>query len=98
MIPHEFHAEAEAEFDVAVRYYQAQSPAIRSRFVSAVHEAVSLVCEYPDLGAPVEAGLRRILVRGFPYTLIYELRDGMVFILVRAHTGRQPGYWHGRLP
>ena len=96
MIAYRFHSAATDEFDDAVRYYQAQSPEIRSRFVSAVREAVSLVCEYPNVGTPVEAGLRRILVHGFPYSLIYERRDDSVFILVVAHARRRPGYWHGR--
>ena len=96
MIPYQFHSEAAAELDEAVRYYQARSPDLRARFVSAVSEAISLVCEYPELGAPVESGIRRVLVREFPYSLIYELRGGSVFILVVAHVRRRPGYWHGR--
>jgi plasmid stabilization system protein ParE len=96
VIPYRFHAEARAEFDDAVRYYQAKSPEVRERFVAAVSEAISLVCEYPELGTPVESGLRRVIVRGFPYSVIYDLQDGTAFIQAVAHVRRRPGYWHGR--
>jgi hypothetical protein len=42
--------------------------------------------------------VRRILVHGFPYSLIYLERARTVWILAVAHHRRRPGYWRRRRP
>jgi len=39
---------------------------------------------------------RRILLRRFPYQIVYRLKpDGIVVVAV-AHLKRRPGYWKSR--
>ena len=45
----------------------------------------------PRIGA-----IRRHLVPGFPYAVIYEVDRDPVRVLAIAHLRRHPGFWLGR--
>ncbi len=47
----------------------------------------------PEAGQEVRLGIRNILIRRFPYKLIYIYRDDMVYILAVAYSYREPDYW-----
>ncbi|WP_407936397.1 hypothetical protein [Limnochorda pilosa] len=50
------------------------------------------------MGSPVSADhlTRRVLVRGFPYQVVYHLRPDEIVIVAVAHLKRRPGYWRNR--
>ena len=41
--------------------------------------------------------IRRVLLRRFPYAVIYACRPGEVLVVAVAHTRRRPLYWLGRI-
>ncbi len=45
---------------------------------------------------PPEEGVRRLLLKRFPFSIVYEIGDEEVQILAVAHGRRRPGYWKGR--
>lgn len=47
----------------------------------------------PELDPPV----RRALVPGFPYALVFVVTDDAIDVLAVAHQHRMPGYWLYRL-
>ena len=51
---------------------------------------------YPEIGEEVRPGIRKILLRRFPYKLIYSLTVDAVYIIAVAHGHREPDYWLGR--
>src|SRR5262249_46959945 len=74
----------------------------RKRILSAVAAAFSLLAEQPTLGAPVpgvrtDLPTRRVLLRRFPYAIVFLEVDATVRILAIAHQRRRPGYWIERL-
>ena len=73
MIPYTFHPEAEAEFDAAAVIYEAQSTGLSVTFIAAIERAIQFIRTYPEAGAPVALPIRRALVRGFPYAIIYRV-------------------------
>jgi hypothetical protein len=93
VIPYTIHPEAEAEVDAAAAIYESQQSGIGTSFVAAVERAVSFLRTYPEAGAPIEHPFRRVLVRRFPYAVIYRLDPDGAFILAVAHVRRRPGYW-----
>jgi plasmid stabilization system protein ParE len=76
--------------------YESQQRGLGASFVAAVERAVSFLRTYPDAGAPIGRSVRRVLVRGFPYAVIYRLDPEGAFILAVAHVRRRPGYWRQR--
>lgn len=91
--------EADAEFADAVRWYEEHRTGVGSEFLAAVREARKLVEEHPEIGSPVRGakrGERRLMVRRFPYQLIYYVRSHDIVLVAVAHTKRRPGYWEKR--
>jgi plasmid stabilization system protein ParE len=91
-----FHPDAEAELAEAADYYEARRPGLGKIFAGEVARTISLIRDYPDSGAPMAASRRRMLVRRFPYTIVYRQDRDSVLIVAVAHQSRRPGYWRGR--
>jgi hypothetical protein len=49
------------------------------------------------MGSPVEGGVRRVLLKIFPYQLIYRVDGDEIRVFAVAHVRRRPGHWRRRL-
>lgn len=92
----EFHPEAEQEFLEALSHYEARLPGLGRRLDADVRMAVKLLLDYPEIGTPVEAGLRKLVLNTFPYYFIYSITGDVIHVLALAHEKRAPGYWSPR--
>ena len=92
----EFHSEAEAEFIAAAQYYESQAANLGLDFISAVEHTYQRLKTFPESGHPFGLRLRRVLVPGFPYGLLYRADPDRVLIVAVAHLRRRPGYWRNR--
>ena len=97
MIPYTLHPEAEAEIDATAAVYEAQRRGLGASLIAAIERAVSFLRTYPQAGAPIGGSYRRVLVRRFPYAVIYRLDPDGAFIVAVAHVRRRPGYWRHRV-
>jgi plasmid stabilization system protein ParE len=52
--------------------------------------------EAPEQGPELEAGVRRLLVEGFSYGVLYVVEPERVLVLAVMHLRRRPGHWRGR--
>ena len=93
---YEFHPEAEQEFIEAAAYYERNVRGLGERFGSEVRHAIERLLEYPELGSPIDADLRRLLLTRFPYFLIYSFTADLLRVVAVAHSRRRPGYWRTR--
>jgi hypothetical protein len=48
-------------------------------------------------GVAKELGVRRVLLRTFPYAVVFMVVEDTVHILAFAHLKKKPNYWRGRL-
>ncbi len=92
-----FHAEAEAELNQAVDYYNARQPDLGRDFVREVYAAIQNVIAYPNAWTPLSKRTRRCLVNRFPYGVIYQVTDKGIFIIAIMQLNRRPGYWRNRV-
>lgn len=88
-----FSVPARREFLAEVAYYREIQPALGERFAKAVEHATELALAFPDAGIPSFANTRRVLVKGFPFSLIYLPKPYGILIVAVAHHARRPGYW-----
>lgn len=91
-----FAQEAQLEFEEAERYYRLQLPGLEHQLREEVRGALQRLRTWP-LAFPVERGdIRRVLLRRFPYKLMYSIETDHLYILAVAHQHRKPSYWYGR--
>jgi plasmid stabilization system protein ParE len=87
---------AEEEMTEAALFYEAANAGLGDDFLDDIQHAIDTIRERPDLGPAVAPGFRRMLVRRFPFSIIYAVEPGQVVVVAVAHQRRKPGYWRGR--
>ena len=88
-----FHPDAERELMAAIKYYADIDPALAVDFEAKVEEATVLAMSFPDMWHEVTRGIRRCLVRRFPYGIMYAHDDEVFYIVAIMHLHAQPDYW-----
>lgn len=96
-------AEAKAELVAAGDWYLVHARAgVALRFLEAVERVMSAVAESPEAHPMLEEWngvvLRRAIVRGFPFAVVYGRAGEALRVFAVAHMHRQPAYWRHRLP
>lgn len=96
------HAAAAEEAAEAAAWYERERPGLGVDFERAVDAALDLLEEelVPLVSVPGIAGTRgvkRLLLRRFPYAVIVREGTAEVVVVAFAHVARRPGYWRGRL-
>ena len=92
-----FHPEAHAELIEQARYYEAKSEGLGSDFLAAVEETTHRVEQFPEAGPIDRTSIRKRLVSGFPFTILYDAQSDRIYIAAVMHQHRRPGYWWERL-
>lgn len=93
----EFDADALAELDEAIAWYEAQSPRVALEFRRAIDEAVAGLLEAPNRWPLVGAVCRARLLPHHPYRIVYVYGGNAITVLAIAHQRRRPEYWQSRL-
>ena len=93
--PVRFSAAAKAEFRDAVLRYEEGCPGLGDKFARALRAAADLISSGPERW-PTKNGLRRYVLRRFPYTIAYRFASNVVEILAVAHHSRDPAAWMDR--
>lgn len=91
-----FHPEAEEEFLAAIDYYEDREVGLGYDFSAEVFAAIQNIVNYPDAWPVIEEDVRRCLVNRFPFSVIYSIEQGGIFILTVMHLRRHPDYWRHR--
>jgi hypothetical protein len=67
-----FIAAARLEFLTEVIYYNEAEPGLGERFTAAVEEAMVRALAFPMAGSPAASNTRRVIVKGFPFSVVYR--------------------------
>ena len=92
----QFHPKAQAEFERSALFYDGKFPGLGLEFAAEVQTAVAFAFSHPEAGAPAADGLRRVVVRRFPYSVVYRAIGERIYIIAVAHQRRHPNYWNDR--
>ena len=71
-------------------------------FRNAIDEAMEHLVKAPLAASPIlnlppSIGARRVLVKRFPYSIVFINHDEDFWVVAFAHQHRRPGYWRERL-
>jgi len=87
-----FIAPARREFLSEVAFYNGKEPGLGARFAAAIEEAATRAVAFPLTGSPASKNTRRVLVRDFPFAVVYRPDTDGVVIFAVAHCSRRPEY------
>jgi len=92
-----FHPEAESELHFSINYYEECQKGLGFDFAVEVNLTIERIMLYPDAWPEIENGIRRSLLKRFPYGILYHIQNNSILILAVMNLYREPGYWRKRL-
>lgn len=90
------HPAALEEAGAATDWYAQRSHRAAERFLNELGRAIELVSEHPEQFPAFALGTRRMVLREFPYVIVFRETATTVEIVAIAHGRRRPGYWRDR--
>ena len=91
------HDDARSEYVESYAWYHERGSHIADAFEREVEHAFESLQEFPDRW-PVYIGIwRRILLRRFPFGIVYGVIDNQLVVVAIMHTRRKPGYCKNRM-
>ncbi len=78
--------------------YQLQRPGLGTELnTRSMQHSICSVPLSPVPGAAGERGVRRRILKRFPYDIVIREAGAQIVIIAFAHHSRKPGYWRERL-
>jgi plasmid stabilization system protein ParE len=93
----EFLAIAQAELDEAYQWYETQQTSLGLRFLNEIDASLRRIVTYPESFIQLNSGIRRCLVKRFPYGILYGIDVDKIIVVAIMHLHRKPGYWLSRI-
>ena len=87
------------ELTEAIRWYERQRVGLGGDLFDAVAATLDLIQTHPEIGS-LRTGRRpsrQMAVHGFPYRVVYRIREHDLYVVAIAHTSRRPDYWKHRV-
>ena len=89
---------AEAEFYDIVDYYKQFDHSLSTDFIHEFDQVVQRLVDFPKAGSPYLHTTKRIILRRFPYAIVYKIyQDKVIVAHAIMHMKRKPDYWKERL-
>lgn len=96
------HAAAADEAAEAAAWYESSRGGLGAEFQRALEAALDLLEDgavplVPALGSAGRQGLKRLVLRRFPYDIVVHETADELIVVAFSHHSRRPGYWRGRI-
>jgi plasmid stabilization system protein ParE len=88
-----FRPEAQNEILLAQNWYEERAAGLGLEFARAVDVAVERVLRTPGAYASLDAKYRHLMLRKFPYSIVYHVTDTEIIVVSCFHHRRRPASW-----
>jgi len=94
--------DAADEAIAAANWYDKECEGLGAEFANAVEIVIDLIEEdtlplSPMPGKAGAKGVKRLILKRFPYDIVVTESTGEVIVIAVAHHSRKPGYWRQRI-
>jgi toxin ParE1/3/4 len=91
-------AQPRADLDVVAAYqwYESERAGLGMEFLDQLSAAYDRIAEDPLRYQDLESGIRRVLLRRFPYAVCFAIESDLVVVLAVLHVSRDPVEWQRR--
>ena len=93
----EFSPSAEEELEIALGFYEQQHSLLPQKLLNDFENAVMQIQLFPEIGTPLTYNARKLILKKFPYSIIYRIDNDILEIIAFVHHSRKPRYWTKRL-
>lgn len=97
MIPVAQLPEAAMDIRRAAEFYARESRGLGAEFLREFESVIMLLSENPEIGVLTRGGARKLVMRRFPYVVIYRVQPESVLVLAVGHQRQSPDFWIERL-
>jgi toxin ParE1/3/4 len=87
---------ARSEAQAAYKYYFQRDPAVADRFADEFDRQIERLRTVSETGREYMHGARRLLMKKFPYLIVFRVYSNYVSVIAVSHGRRRPGYLHRR--
>ena len=88
--------EAERDALEAFRWYNDQVPGLGQEFLAEIDDALESIRVHPQANRKLYREYRRGLMRRFPFSIFYAIRDTRIVVVGIFHAARDPRAWKKR--
>ena len=85
------------DLDEALLWYESEQKGLASRFYKSFEDAIERIKRNPHAFLDVTPGVKRILLKRFPYKVFYTISEKNIFILGVMHAKRSNAFIKKRL-
>jgi plasmid stabilization system protein ParE len=88
-------AEPRADLDVAATFdwYENEEAGLGQEFLHELRSTYDRIADGPLAYQVLRAGIRRTLLRRFPYAVYFAIEGDVVIVLAVLHVARDPAEW-----
>lgn len=87
---------ADLDVEAAFEWYQNERGGLGLEFLDELRAAYTRIVEGPLKYRDLRSGIRRALLRRFPYAVYYAVEGDVVVVLAVLHAHRDPAEWQLR--
>ena len=84
---------ARFDIDEASEWYEQISLSLRERFTRTLNSIFRIIQEYPLAFQIVHKDVHRVLLKDFPYMVLYRVFPDEIIVYGVIHTSRNPTTW-----
>ena len=95
-LPVRIREEAEVDLSDAAIWYEQQRVGLGQEFLDRVLSIFESLSDHPTQYPVVHGGVRRALLRRFPFGIFYSVEKEFILIYAVMHARRHPRKWQGR--
>jgi plasmid stabilization system protein ParE len=88
-----FRPEAQNEIFSAQTWYEDRALGLGLEFARAVDVAIERILRTPSAYARLDAQYRHLMLRKFPYSIVYHVTDTEIVVVSCFHHRRRPASW-----
>ncbi|MBI5208305.1 MAG: type II toxin-antitoxin system RelE/ParE family toxin [Candidatus Firestonebacteria bacterium] len=85
------------ELKDAIEYYNQEISGLGDNFYKELLSTISLIKKFPQACTNNSYHTRKIVLKIFPYKIIYTIWNKEIYIIAIAHQHREPDYWIERM-
>lgn len=99
-MPYALNIKEEARLDLleAYQYYEQEQIGLGDRFLIEIHNRLTDISQYPENYSYIDNRkvLRDVLLKSFPYVIVYEFSKAEITVFAFHSTYRHPAHKQGR--